>query len=53
MKIMSLAKESIAKAVTEGEVTACVIGLGRIGLPTAAVFCRAGARVIGVGQCFE
>ena len=28
--------------------TCCVVGLGYIGLPTAAVLARAGHRVIGV-----
>lgn len=47
MKIMNLSREAIARAFKNGQVTVCVIGLGRVGLPTAAVFAEAGARVIG------
>jgi len=47
MSIMDMSAEQIKKALREGEITICVIGLGRIGLPTAAVFAEAGAKVLG------
>jgi len=47
MRIMSLSKKEIAKAFKKRQVTVCVIGLGRVGLPTAAMFAKAGARVVG------
>jgi len=47
MKIMSLSKKEIVKALKSGQVTVCVIGLGRVGLPTAAIFAEAGAQVVG------
>jgi len=47
MKVMSLSREDIIRAFKEGQVTVCVIGLGRVGLPTALVFAEGGAPVIG------
>ena len=47
MPIMNLSKQAIKKAVKNGKLKVCVIGLGRIGLPTAAMFAQAGAQVIG------
>lgn len=47
MKIMSLSKKEMVKAFKSSQVKVCVIGLGRVGLPTAAMFAEAGARVIG------
>jgi nucleotide sugar dehydrogenase len=38
---------AVAKKLKEGTVRIAVVGLGRIGLPTAALFANAGARVIG------
>jgi len=48
MEIMRRSKEGVVKAFRDGEVTVCVVGLGRVGLPIAAIFAEAGARVIGV-----
>mgnify|MGYP000153164743 CR=1 FL=1 len=48
MGIMNLSRREILDAVKTGKIQVCVIGLGRIGLPTAAVFAEAGAKVIGV-----
>lgn len=45
---MNLTKQQIAKALKNGKVTICVVGLGRIGLPTAALLADAGAQVLGV-----
>ncbi len=39
---------SLAELLKKGELTIAVIGLGRIGLPTAVMFAEAGAKVIGV-----
>lgn len=35
------------KRLLEGDISICVVGLGRIGLPTATLFAEAGARVLG------
>ena len=43
-----LTPSSVARKLREGEVRIAVLGLGRIGLPTAGVFAQAGARVTGV-----
>lgn len=47
MKLMNLSEKEIKDALTDGKIRICVIGLGRIGLPTASIFAAAGARVIG------
>jgi len=48
MKILGLEKNAIENALTGGKVTIAVYGLGKMGLPLAAVFADGGARVIGV-----
>lgn len=48
MKLMNLSKEEIIEALVNGKITISVVGLGRIGLPTASLFADAGAQVIGV-----
>jgi nucleotide sugar dehydrogenase len=48
MKILGLSREEVRRAVFEGKVTVAVYGLGKIGLPLAAVFAEKGAKVIGV-----
>jgi nucleotide sugar dehydrogenase len=48
MNLMNLSKEKIRNAFLNGKVEVCVVGLGRIGLPTAGMFAAAGAHVIGV-----
>lgn len=40
--------EELAESLVRGEVTVAVVGLGRIGLPTAVSFADAGANVIGI-----
>lgn len=45
--LMRMPPERVAPLLRAGKITICVVGLGRIGLPTAAVFAKAGARVIG------
>jgi nucleotide sugar dehydrogenase len=47
-KLLSMSPESIATALEQGMLRVCVVGLGRIGLPTAAVFAKANANVLGI-----
>ncbi|UCC33175.1 MAG: nucleotide sugar dehydrogenase [Candidatus Bathyarchaeota archaeon] len=47
MGIMSLSQKEVINALRKGKVTICVVGLGRIGLPQAALFADRGAHVIG------
>ncbi|MDA4123993.1 MAG: nucleotide sugar dehydrogenase [Thaumarchaeota archaeon] len=48
--VVALEPESgkVASLLRQGKVRIAVLGLGRIGLPTAAVFAAAGAKVVGV-----
>ncbi len=48
MRLMELSKREIEEALRNGNITICVVGLGRIGLPTASAFADAGAQVVGV-----
>jgi nucleotide sugar dehydrogenase len=49
MKIFGvMGKEEIKNAFSDGEVTIAVYGLGKIGLPLAAIFSDKGAKVVGV-----
>jgi len=48
MKVFGLEKNAIMDAFTSGRVTVALYGLGKMGLPLAAVFADKGARVIGV-----
>ena len=48
MGIMNFPLQEIDNRLKSGRITVCVVGLGRIGLPTAATFAKAGAKVIGV-----
>jgi UDP-N-acetyl-D-mannosaminuronic acid dehydrogenase len=48
MKVFGLEKNAIRDAFISGGVTVAVYGLGKMGLPLAAVFAEIGARVIGV-----
>jgi nucleotide sugar dehydrogenase len=47
MKIYGQPEDRIRQAVASGDVTIAVYGLGKMGLPLAAVFADAGAHVIG------
>ena len=47
MKIYGLGEDEIEKAFRSGNLTISVYGLGKIGLPLAAVFAENGAEVIG------
>jgi nucleotide sugar dehydrogenase len=48
MKVFGLEKNAIMDAFSSGRVTVALYGLGKMGLPLAAVFADKGARVIGV-----
>ena len=47
-EIFSLEIDEIEKLIDENAITVSVIGIGRIGLPTALSFARSGLRTIGV-----
>jgi len=48
MKIYGLERDEIARAFDSGDIVIAVYGLGKIGLPLAAVFAENGANVLGV-----
>lgn len=48
MKILYVDKHAIKEAFKNGEINVVVFGLGKLGLPLAAVIASKGARVIGV-----
>src|ERR1700730_5812106 len=48
MSILHSTPKEDERQFIEGGITICVVGLGRIGLPTAAVFANAGGKVLGV-----
>ncbi|MEM3641845.1 MAG: NAD(P)-binding domain-containing protein, partial [Candidatus Bathyarchaeia archaeon] len=47
MGLMNYSRTEVLENVESGKITICVIGLGRVGLPTASAFAKAGAKVIG------
>ncbi|WP_461866392.1 nucleotide sugar dehydrogenase [Thermococcus sp.] len=48
MKLIGLNREEVKQTFKNGEFTIAVYGMGKMGLPLAAVFADHGARVIGV-----
>ncbi len=48
MKLIGLERGEVKSALKNGDVTIAVYGMGKMGLPLAAVFADHGARVIGV-----
>ena len=46
--LISLSPEELKESLVKGDVTVAVVGLGRIGLPTAVSFAEGGAKVIGI-----
>ncbi|MFX0138118.1 MAG: nucleotide sugar dehydrogenase [Candidatus Hodarchaeota archaeon] len=48
MNLMNYPEEKIKIAMKNGQIKLAVIGLGRIGLPTAAIFAESGVNVIGI-----
>lgn len=47
-KILNLEINEIIKKINEDKITVCVIGIGRIGLPTALSFAKSGLLTVGV-----
>ncbi|RDJ32725.1 MAG: nucleotide sugar dehydrogenase [Crenarchaeota archaeon] len=47
-KILNLEINEIIKKINEDKITVCVIGIGRIGLPTALSFAKSGLMTVGV-----
>ena len=47
-EFFSLELNEVEKLIDKNDVTVCVIGIGRIGLPTALSFAKSGLRTIGV-----
>ena len=47
MKIYDLTKERVSELLKEGKITIGVYGLGKMGLPLAAIFADNGVKVIG------
>ena len=47
-EIFSLEIDGIKKLIEANEISVCVIGIGRIGLPTALSFAKSGFRTVGV-----
>ncbi len=47
MAILDMPVEKVGAAIKEGRVTICVVGLGYVGLPLAALLAEKGAKVIG------
>ena len=48
IKIMKLNENELIQAIQSGHLSVCVIGIGRIGLPTALSFANSGLPTIGV-----
>jgi len=48
MNLLEMGQEEIKNAFKKGELTVAIFGMGKMGLPLAAVFADRGARVIGV-----
>ncbi len=48
VKVFGLEKIAIVDALTAGRVTVAIYGLGKMGLPLAAIFAERGANVIGI-----
>ena len=47
-EIFSLELNEIKKLIDKNEISVCIIGIGRIGLPTALSFAKSGLRTVGV-----
>ena len=47
-KIMQLTENELIQSIQSGSISVCVIGIGRIGLPTALSFASSGLSTIGV-----
>ena len=47
-KIMQLSEHDLIESIQTGNISICIIGIGRIGLPTALSFANSGLSTIGV-----
>jgi nucleotide sugar dehydrogenase len=47
-KIMQLTNPELIKSIQSGDIAVCIIGIGRIGLPTALSFANSGLHTVGV-----
>jgi len=48
LKIMKLNENELIQSIQSGDLSVCVIGIGRIGLPTALSFANSGLPTVGV-----
>ena len=48
LKIMQLNNQELVNSIQSGNITVCIIGIGRIGLPTALSFANSGLPTVGV-----
>ena len=48
VKIMKLNENELIQSIQSGDLSVCVIGIGRIGLPTALSFANSGLSTVGV-----
>ena len=48
VKIMKLNENELIQSIQSGDLSVCVIGIGRIGLPTALSFANSGLDTVGV-----
>ena len=48
IKIMKLNENELIQSIQSGDLSVCVIGIGRIGLPTALSFANSGLPTVGV-----
>ena len=48
VKIMKLNENELIQSIQSGDLSVCVIGIGRIGLPTALSFANSGLPTVGV-----
>ena len=47
-KILYMSEQEASDSIQGGKISVCVVGLGRIGLPTAISFANAGLNTFGV-----
>ncbi len=47
-KLLYMSEQEVVNCIQEGKISVCVIGLGRIGLPTAIYFANSGLNTFGI-----
>ncbi len=47
-RIFSLGPDEVAELIRKDAITVCIVGIGRIGMPTALSFAKSGLRTVGV-----